>query len=114
MIAGLTECGLTLTGAVPLAALFAAGNARAVADAAPPRWLIEHGRQLALASALAQLLLAIATSGPMAGSVLVLTAWRVGGSLFVPMANAWPALTLRSSAALAAAGALMALTGALG
>jgi hypothetical protein len=37
----------------------------------------------------------------------------VGGSLFVPMVNAWPAVTLRSSAALAAAGALMALTGAL-
>lgn len=113
MIAGLTECGLALTGAVPVAALFAAGNARAAADAAPSRWLIEYGRPLALASALMQLLLAIASSGPMAGSVLVLTAWMVGGSLFVPLVNAWPAVTLRSSAALAVAGALMALTGAL-
>lgn len=113
MIAGLTECGLALTGAVPVAALFAAGNARSAADAAPPRWLIEHGRQLALASALVQLLLAMASSGPMAGSVLVLTAWMVGGSLFVPLVNAWPAVTFRSSAALAATGALMAVAGAL-
>lgn len=111
MTAGLTECGLALTSAVPVAALFAAGNARAAA--APPRWLIEHGRQLALASALVQLLLATASSGPMAGTVLVLTAWMVCGSLFVPLVNAWPALTLRSSAALAATGVLMALTGAL-
>lgn len=113
MMNGLTEMGLVLTSAVPVAALFAAGNARAAADAAPPRWLIKHGRQLALASALVQLLLATASSGPMAGSVLVLTAWMVGGSLFVPLVNAWPALTLRSSAALAATGVLMALTGAL-
>lgn len=113
MMNGLTELGLALTGAAPIAALFAAGSARAAADAAPPRWLTKHGRQLALTSALAQLLLAMVSSGPMSGSVLVLTAWMVGGSLFVPMVNAWPAVTLRSSAALAAAGALMALTGAL-
>ena len=37
----------------------------------------------------------------------------VGGSLFVPMENAWPAVTLRSWAALAATGAPGALTGAL-
>lgn len=113
MMNGLTEMGLALTGVAPVAALFAGGKARACEDAAPPRWLMTCGRRLALAGALLQLLLAIAISGPMAGTVLVLTAWMVCGSLFVPVVNAWPALTFRFSAALTATGALLALVGTL-
>lgn len=113
MITGLTEFGLALSSAAPIAALFAAGDARASADSAPPRWLSGHGRRLALAGGLAQLLLSVANSGPMAGIVLVLAAWMVGGSLFVPMVNAWPVTALRAAALIAGTGALLALVGAL-
>lgn len=88
---------------------FCATRARAREAAAPPRILKRHGRKVAIALGVLQLVCAIGSFGLAAGPALVLSAWMVAGSLFVPGVNHWPLHALRISLICAAAGAVLLL-----
>lgn len=88
---------------------FSATRARARDAAAPPAMLMACGRKLAVALAALQLACAIISFGSAAGPALVLSAWMIAGSLFVPWVNYRPAVALRVSVACAGAGAVLAL-----
>lgn len=88
---------------------FCATRTRAREAAAPPSVLKQHGRKVAIALGVLQLASAIGSFGIAAGPVLVLSAWMVAGSLFVPGVNHWPPHALRISLICAAAGLVLLL-----
>jgi hypothetical protein len=76
-------------------------------DASWTRLLRPHGLRLAALAAGLQLAGAWALCGPAAGVGLLLAGWMTLGQAFVPLANAWPASTVRGYLIAGALGGLL-------
>lgn len=86
---------VTISTAAGVAAWFAGSGARATEASRAMPVLARHGAGIAVAIAAAQTAIAMATLGPMAGLVIVLSAWMVIGTVFVCAVNVQPARVLR-------------------
>lgn len=107
----LAALGVLLACALLPVCAFAGSDSRRRADArlgaAWERLLRLHGLRLAALAAGLQLAAAWALCGPAAGVGLLLAGWMTLGQAFVPLANAWPASTVRAYAAASALGGLL-------
>jgi hypothetical protein len=93
-LVSMTVLLLTFAG---IAATFAVSNARAVDNALPPIWLKQYGVVMAIAILIAETSLAVYMLGIAAGSIMVITAWMVGGPIFIATVNAWPKKIFRAA-----------------
>lgn len=107
----LAALGVLLACALPALLAFAGTDSRHRGEARlGPRLdalLRRHGLRLAGLAAVLQAVAAWSLCGPAAGVGLLLAGWMTLGHAFVPLANAWPAATLRGFATAGVLGGLL-------